>query len=133
VRGSSSWRGAQALREALAILQAGDLGITPDGPRGPCYDFKPGAALLARKANCPVALLALNFDRALRLNSWDGFLFPLPFSKVELIGRVAEIDPGLSTAENAASLQDQLKMMTRDHRLGAAAVANRRAEGTTPI
>ncbi|MGE9297273.1 MAG: lysophospholipid acyltransferase family protein [Puniceicoccales bacterium] len=124
VRGSSSWRGVQAAREALKVLDHGDLGITPDGPRGPCYDFKPGAALLARKANCPVALLSLNFNRAWRLKSWDGFYLPWPGSRVELIGRVAELNAGQTNAEATASLSKQLKKMTRDHQADLAAVAN---------
>jgi len=114
VRGSSSWRGAQALRESLRTLETGDLGVTPDGPRGPCYDFKPGVALLTRKAQCPIALLSLNFERAYRLKSWDGFYLPLPFSKVSLSGRLAPIDPSRSNAEIAEDLQGQLKAMTRD-------------------
>jgi len=114
VRGSSSWRGSQAVRESLKILESGDLGITPDGPRGPCYDFKSGAALLARKANCPVALLSLNYTRAHRLKSWDGFYLPWPFTRVELIGRVAEIKTSGPVEPLADELKSQLSAMTLD-------------------
>jgi len=38
VRGSSSRRGPQALREMISWAERGrDLAITPDGPRGLCY------------------------------------------------------------------------------------------------
>lgn len=115
IRGSSSWRGAQAVREASRALEEGDLGVTPDGPRGPRYDFKPGAALLARKANCPVALLGLNYRRAWRLRSWDGFYLPWPFSHVEIIGRACEVKPQQAIRETAHELRAGLLALTRDH------------------
>lgn len=114
VRGSSSWRGAQAVRESLKMLELGDLGVTPDGPRGPCYDFKSGVALMARKANCPVVLLSLNYDRAWRLKSWDGFYLPRPFSRVELLGRRADIKTSGPLEPLADELKSQLVGMTRD-------------------
>ena len=41
VRGSSSRRGAQALRELTFWTRRGyDVAITPDGPRGPKYEIK---------------------------------------------------------------------------------------------
>ncbi|MEM8549942.1 MAG: lysophospholipid acyltransferase family protein [Verrucomicrobiota bacterium] len=83
IRGSSSWRATQALREVVKVLQSGgDVGITPDGPRGPCYSFQPGASLAAKLARCPVVMLGIAPRRYLRLKSWDGFMLPLPFSKV---------------------------------------------------
>ena len=43
VRGSSSRRGAQALMELADCIRAGeDIGITPDGPRGPRYPDEHG-------------------------------------------------------------------------------------------
>ena len=43
VRGSSSRRGPQALREMVGWGEHGyDLTITPDGPRGPCYQVADG-------------------------------------------------------------------------------------------
>jgi lysophospholipid acyltransferase (LPLAT)-like uncharacterized protein len=84
-RGSSSWRGMQALREMLAARQSGaDIGITPDGPRGPCYDLKPGVVLLARLSHAPMILYCARFRSAWRLRSWDKFYIPKPFSTVEI-------------------------------------------------
>ena len=85
VRGSSSWRGMQALREMLAVRETGaDMGITPDGPRGPCYDLKPGMLLLARLSHAPMVLYSARFHSAWRLRSWDKFYLPRPFSTVEI-------------------------------------------------
>ncbi len=85
VRGSTSRRGGQAMLEIYRKLSRGeDVAITPDGPRGPRYKFNPGAALIAQKTHCPVALIGSEYSRAIRFKSWDGFILPLPFSKVEL-------------------------------------------------
>ena len=89
VRGSTSKRSAQAMRDLLEKLKTGgDIAITPDGPRGPCYDFKPGGLLLARKANVPLLLASTKFYSAWRFKkSWDGFYLPKPFSKVTVSAR----------------------------------------------
>jgi lysophospholipid acyltransferase (LPLAT)-like uncharacterized protein len=74
VRGSSSWRGAAAAKGLLAELQNGaDAALTPDGPRGPCYEIKPGALLVARHEQTPMLLVSARFARAWRLRGWDGF------------------------------------------------------------
>ncbi|HVU37230.1 MAG TPA: lysophospholipid acyltransferase family protein [Opitutales bacterium] len=84
-RGSSSWRGMQALREMLAVGKSGaDIGITPDGPRGPCYELKPGVLLLAKLSHAPMILYCARFRSAWRLRSWDRFYLPKPFSIVEI-------------------------------------------------
>jgi lysophospholipid acyltransferase (LPLAT)-like uncharacterized protein len=85
VRGSSSWRGMQALRELLAAREAGaDVGITPDGPRGPCYEVKPGVILLARLTHAPLLCYTARFHKAKRMGSWDKLYLPWPFSTVTL-------------------------------------------------
>lgn len=114
VRGSSSWRGTQALRESIKVLKDCELGITPDGPRGPCYDFKSGAALLARKADCQVILMSLNYGASKQLKSWDRFYIPLPFSKVEFVARRAQIETSGPLEPLADELKRQLTAITRD-------------------
>ena len=77
VRGSTSRRGGQAMLEIYRKLSRGeDVAITPDGPRGPRYKFNPGAALIAQKTHCPVALIGSEYSRAIRFKSWDGFILP---------------------------------------------------------
>ena len=58
-----------------------DLGITPDGPRGPAEVVKPGVALLGRLTGRPVIPLAYSCSRAKRFTSWDRFMLPYPFSR----------------------------------------------------
>ena len=85
VRGSSSRLGREAASALVEMLRAGhDVGITPDGPRGPRYDLKPGGVIVARRARVPVLLIGCEFFSAWRLRSWDRFYVPKPFSRVRM-------------------------------------------------
>ncbi len=85
VRGSSSRGGREAANALVEVLRAGhDIGVTPDGPRGPCYDFKAGALIVARRAQAPLLLIGAEFDSAWQLKSWDRFYLPKPFSRVRM-------------------------------------------------
>ncbi len=84
-RGSSSRKGASALREVHRGLETeSDVAITPDGPRGPCYRVHPGAWKLSQLTGAPIVPISFNM-KAFRLRSWDRFMVPIPFSKVEFI------------------------------------------------
>jgi lysophospholipid acyltransferase (LPLAT)-like uncharacterized protein len=83
VRGSRNRRGAQAVRELVRVMRKGhDIGVTPDGSRGPCYEAKSGALLVARLTKTPILFLSFEFGWSLKLKSWDRFVVPFPFSKV---------------------------------------------------
>ena len=83
VRGSSSHTGARALRDYYEALvkQAVSPIITPDGPRGPRFVFKPGAILLAQMSGRPMLPIAYAASRAI-LFHWDRFVIPLPFARI---------------------------------------------------
>lgn len=115
-RGSSSRLGREAATALVEVMRAGhDVGITPDGPRGPCYDLKPGAVIVPRRTGAPLLLVGGEFTRARRLRSWDGFYVPAPFSRVrmrcELIGndRLADRDAA------AALVRERLLAINPDH------------------
>ena len=118
VRGSRNKRGAGALRELARLLRSGnDAGITPDGSRGPCYEAKPGALLLAKVAKAPILLLSFEYASARRLNTWDGFYLPMPFSKVIVRGKKLDSEELLaerSPEEAAKILQAELMKLTKD-------------------
>lgn len=85
VRGSSSRRGAAGLLAVRRWLERGDdVTITPDGPRGPRYRLGPGAVLLAQTTGVPLVPVHVEYPRAWRLRSWDGFFIPHPFSPVKV-------------------------------------------------
>lgn len=111
VRGSSSRRGATAMRELLERVAEGhDIAITPDGPRGPKYELGSGMVYLAQKAGIPVIPIHARFGRCLRLKTWDGFTIPLPFSKVEVILAPATNVP--ATSDEAAFEQERSKIQS---------------------
>lgn len=85
VRGSSSKRGAQAMVELAHYVKTGhDIGITPDGPRGPKYNMNMGVIKLAQLTGAKLMPVHIHYDKAIRFKTWDGFQLPLPFSKVEI-------------------------------------------------
>ncbi len=85
IRGSRNRRGSQATRELIRLVKGGDdVGVTPDGSRGPKYQAKSGALLIARASRSPVILLSFSYSWAIRLKSWDQFVIPLPFSKIRV-------------------------------------------------
>lgn len=85
VRGSSSNFGREAGRALIEVMREGhDIGITPDGPRGPMYVVEPGVLVVTRRNRAPMVLIGAEFARAWRLKSWDRFYVPLPFSRVTL-------------------------------------------------
>jgi len=118
VRGSRNRRGTEATRELIRKLREGnDVGITPDGSRGPKYEAKPGALLVARASKVPVVLLSFSYSHTIRLKSWDSFAIPLPFSRIEVKTQVlrpedlfADRDLSLATQR----VQEYLVQMTDD-------------------
>ena len=84
IRGSSSHTGARALRDfyETIVKQRISPAITPDGPRGPVHEFKPGAVLLSQLTGKPIILVTVAASRTWRFRTWDHFELPLPFSRV---------------------------------------------------
>ncbi|HET8902343.1 MAG TPA: lysophospholipid acyltransferase family protein, partial [Holophagaceae bacterium] len=83
VRGTASDDGAKALvRMIRAVKDGWDFGITPDGPRGPRQQLKPGVIALARKTGAWVVPVCVAADRAITLKTWDRMVLPLPFATV---------------------------------------------------
>jgi lysophospholipid acyltransferase (LPLAT)-like uncharacterized protein len=121
VRGSSSRRGAQALRELTTWSERGfDLAITPDGPRGPRYTLAEGAAGLACLTGRPVVPVSYFLHWKMSLNSWDAFQIPMPFSVCEVsIGRVFEASADVNASDTTREsfrreLETELRSITRD-------------------
>jgi lysophospholipid acyltransferase (LPLAT)-like uncharacterized protein len=80
IRGSSSRGGAKALIESIKSLKNGyDLGITPDGPKGPRHEVQDGIIIMAQKANVKILMVEIKPSKFWRLNSWDKFVIPKPF------------------------------------------------------
>jgi lysophospholipid acyltransferase (LPLAT)-like uncharacterized protein len=125
IRGSSSHTGARALRDYYQALahEGVSPAITPDGPRGPPWKFKPGAVLLAQLSGRPMIPLSYAASSAWKIK-WDRFVIPKPFSRIVVaVGEPVYVPKGL----NAAGLERlQLDM---EHRLWGLFQAARAALG----
>ena len=86
IRGSSNQTGARALRDYYeAIAREGiSPALTPDGPRGPAEEFRPGAILLSQLSGKPMIPMAFAARRAFIFPTWDRFVLPLPFTRAVL-------------------------------------------------
>jgi lysophospholipid acyltransferase (LPLAT)-like uncharacterized protein len=110
VRGSSSRRGAAALLQLSTSLAEGyDVIVTPDGPRGPRHRLAPGVVFLAEKTATPVMPIEVRYTRSIRLNTWDRFEIPLPFSRVEVILHPRHHIPPLETDEAFETARQSLE------------------------
>lgn len=119
VRGSSSRRGAQALRELVSWGERGlDLAITPDGPRGPCYTVRDGVIATAQLTGLPIVPVSFRLNWKIRLKSWDRFQIPLPFARCDITtGRVMRVPREATEAERETlrqQLEAELRAITQD-------------------
>ena len=81
VRGTAADDGAKALvRMIRAVKDGWDFGITPDGPKGPARELKPGVITLAKKTGAAIVPVCVAFDRAWYLKTWDVMPIPKPFA-----------------------------------------------------
>lgn len=119
VRGSSSRRGPQALREMVSWAEAGyDLAITPDGPRGPCYHVQEGVISTAQLTGLPIVPISYFLNWKFRPGSWDRFQIPLPFARCEVsVGKPIRVPREASDADREAlrtELERTLREISRD-------------------
>jgi lysophospholipid acyltransferase (LPLAT)-like uncharacterized protein len=113
VRGSSSRKGASAMRQLAEVIASGrDVVITPDGPRGPAYELGQGIIFLAQQSGAAVVPVNMEYSSCWRLKSWDRFILPRPFSTVRVIfgppHRVGETSNDEEFERERVRLQDAM-------------------------
>lgn len=114
VRGSSSRRGAVALLELSGRIENGyDVIVTPDGPRGPCYQLGPGVIFLAEKTATPIMPIEVKYSHSIRLGTWDRFEIPLPFSRVDVTLHARHHIPPLESDEAFEAERQSLETALR--------------------
>ena len=85
VRGSTYRGGAKAIWEMFERQPQQHLTITPDGPRGPRRQLAQGPVYLASRLQMPLVVMGFGYDRPWRINSWDRFAVPRPFSRARAV------------------------------------------------
>jgi hypothetical protein len=85
-KGSSTRGGVAGLVQMIRAVRAGkSAAFTVDGPRGPLYEVKPGAVMLAAKSGAALLPFSISIDRCWRLRSWDRLEIPKPFARVVVV------------------------------------------------
>jgi lysophospholipid acyltransferase (LPLAT)-like uncharacterized protein len=110
IRGSSTHTGARALRDYYETIVKQEISpaLTPDGPKGPLHEFKPGAVMLAQLTGKPILPVSVAASRAFRFPTWDRFELPLPFSRIVIAyGEPVKMPRGVD-AESLARLQGEM-------------------------
>jgi hypothetical protein len=80
IHGSTTRGGAKVLIQGLKSLSQGyDIGITPDGPKGPRYTVSDGVVVMAQKRQAKVIVYSCVPSSYWQLGSWDRFVIPKPF------------------------------------------------------
>lgn len=116
IRGSGTYTGARAVRHLYKAIVREKLSplVTPDGPRGPRFQFKGGAALLAQLCQVPLVPLAFAARPAYMFKTWDKFIFPWPFARVVLaVGEPILLPRDLSAAREA-ELESEMAQRMHD-------------------
>jgi lysophospholipid acyltransferase (LPLAT)-like uncharacterized protein len=114
--GSSTRGGARALLSAVRELRAGRaVAFTPDGPRGPRRELKPGGIAAAQRGGATVVPLHADSDQAWRLHSWDRLMIPKPFARIRITyGQPFEVAQGeAGFAEAVARASASLEQVSR--------------------
>lgn len=120
VRASSSRGGSAGLMEMLEHMNKGfHAAMAADGPKGPVYKAKPGVLYLAKKADKIMVPVICNCKRFYRFSSWDRFILPKPFARID-VRLCAPLHIGGSLekpdVENELTqVQNKIMELTRDY------------------
>ncbi len=89
--------------------------VTPDGPRGPRYQCKPGALMAADMTGAQMMGITWSATRFFQLGSWDKMVIPLPFSKIILsFSEPIELPKEGTLEERSAKLDELLRGHDQD-------------------
>ncbi len=115
IRGSSTHTGARSLRDYYQALVKDNQSpvITPDGPKGPRFKFKPGAILLAQMSGRPILPMAYAASRV-SLVKWDKFVIPWPFSRIVIAIGKPEYVPRVTDAAGVERLQGEMELRLKE-------------------
>ena len=111
VRGSGTYTPVQAVRGAYAVIKREGIStaMTPDGPRGPRFQFKPGAINIAQLSGKPVIPMAFAARPAKVMKTWDKFVVPYPFGKICIAFGEPYFPPREMSAEQLEEAQREME------------------------
>ena len=114
LRGSSRRGAKQVLLQAFKSIKNGEeVLITPDGPRGPRHSMSDGAVGIALKSKLPIFAMNYKATSYWQLKSWDKFVIPKPFSKIDFYIQSLSLD-GMEHKEAKEYLLEKMLENTID-------------------
>lgn len=117
VRGSSSRGASEAVRSLMEAVRGGlDIGLTPDGPKGPARQVKEGVLFLAQKLGVPILPITnAQSNKLVLTKAWDHFHIPLPFGRGAVVyGEPIVVGMGDDLKAKAAELKSRLDAITQE-------------------
>lgn len=83
------------------VRESSDIAvITPDGPRGPVYQVKPGIVVAARETGAYIVPMDWTATRYWEFKTWDKLRIPKPFSRLSIqFGKPIKLDGSAELAE----------------------------------
>lgn len=99
----------QALKKMIYQLKHREeiIVVTPDGPKGPRYEVKPGIAAAAKKVPTYIIPFTWSSSRFWQLGTWDRLIVPKPFSTI-----IVTFGKPISISENLDSnLEEDSQML----------------------
>jgi lysophospholipid acyltransferase (LPLAT)-like uncharacterized protein len=125
IRGSSTRTGALAMKEYFQALmrEAVSPVLNPDGPRGPRFQCKPGAVLLAQMSGREILPLAYAASHAWLVH-WDKFVLPWPGARIAVaMGEPLRVPRGTTPTALEAIQQELQARLYATFRAARAALA----------
>jgi lysophospholipid acyltransferase (LPLAT)-like uncharacterized protein len=87
--------------------------VTPDGPKGPKYQVKPGIVLAARESGAALIPFTWRAKSYFELGTWDKLRIPKPFSTIEAeFGPAIYLDPEKSVEEETPRVKEALESIS---------------------
>ena len=110
IAGSTNRNAAKVLIQGIKALKDGyDIGITPDGPKGPRHEVADGIIVMAQKTNTKIVLTRMLPTKYWQFNSWDKFIVPKPFGTLKYYATLPIDVSGLELEEARTLLQEELQ------------------------
>ena len=120
IRGSTNYNGIDrggmgVLLKSLKRLRGNwDIGITPDGPKGPYHSIADGVVAIGQKTKTPMSAFRVKSDRCWELRSWDRFQIPKPFSTIEyFVSEPFVLEESLNMSEAKVKIVEKMQAYDR--------------------
>lgn len=110
IAGSTNRNAAKVLIQGIKALRDGyDIGITPDGPKGPRHEVADGLIVMAQKTGTKIVLIRMIPTSYWQFNSWDKFTVPKPFGTLKYYATLPIDVTGMELEEARTLLQEGLQ------------------------